>query len=348
MTVFLGILSVIGKVLLIAVLILLVLLLLVLFVPVRYRAEGERGDQGITVSVRVTWLLHALSLRFFFSKTGEKTEKGRELRIFGISPAAIKAARARRKKEKGRRRRKKELQKLKEKNPGKYQQLRDEARRKKEAEREAMPADTGNTAASETAEPERDTDKRQNPPEPLQEMAESGSEKPVAGRRFFRHMHEILAQGWRFLLSLPVCIFRLISDFHAKAEEICAKINRWVILLTDPRFSGAVSFALKDLKKLLRHAGPRKASGYLKFGLGDPAATGEILGLLLALRPYAGSGMDIHADFERKELTGKMDARGRIVLGYVGAVALGALLNKNVRYLIHFLRGRKGETHVGD
>ena len=68
LSVILTILKVIGIILLIVLGLLLTVALIVLFVPIRYRSQGEfkKMDEGFkdNISVRVTWLLHILSISF--------------------------------------------------------------------------------------------------------------------------------------------------------------------------------------------------------------------------------------------------------------------------------------------
>lgn len=67
LTVLSGILKIIGIILLCILLLILVLLLLVLFVPVRYQIKGskkENDDVPVRVLVKITWLLHILSISF--------------------------------------------------------------------------------------------------------------------------------------------------------------------------------------------------------------------------------------------------------------------------------------------
>lgn len=59
----LGLLKVIGIVLLIIILLILLLLAIVLFVPIRYKGSGVIDDTEKNVQFKITWLLHALSVK---------------------------------------------------------------------------------------------------------------------------------------------------------------------------------------------------------------------------------------------------------------------------------------------
>ncbi len=69
----LGVLKVIGIVLLIILLLILLLLAIVLFVPIRYKGNGVIGDTEKNVQFKITWLLHALSVKINY-KHPEKPE----------------------------------------------------------------------------------------------------------------------------------------------------------------------------------------------------------------------------------------------------------------------------------
>lgn len=63
LAVFLGILKVIGIILLVLLLLVLFILAIVLFVPIRYQGKGFIDETRKEAQVKVTWLLHALSVR---------------------------------------------------------------------------------------------------------------------------------------------------------------------------------------------------------------------------------------------------------------------------------------------
>ncbi len=64
----------------------LLLLLLLLFVPFRYRARVLKQEQPLSGEARLTWLLHAVTLRYVISE--EKNAP--ELRIFGVFKKELK------------------------------------------------------------------------------------------------------------------------------------------------------------------------------------------------------------------------------------------------------------------
>ena len=83
----LSVIAMIGKIILITLLsllgVLIALLLMVLFVPVRYKGMGSFDKDlkpNFTCDIRVSWLLHILSFRFWSTDS----EKNMTIRILGI------------------------------------------------------------------------------------------------------------------------------------------------------------------------------------------------------------------------------------------------------------------------
>lgn len=71
LTFLLGVLKVIGIVLLIILLLILLLLSIVLFVPIRYKGNGVINDTEKNVQFKITWLLHALSVKIKYIHPGK-------------------------------------------------------------------------------------------------------------------------------------------------------------------------------------------------------------------------------------------------------------------------------------
>ena len=159
MSTILFILSIIGRILLVILCIILVLLALILLVPVRYRVDFS-GEKGLVdADVGVSWLLKFLMADAHVHKTfgdgaegaegaesasdahaapGAKTAAQAEtvkidIRICGISPAVLRRKRSERQIAKLKAQKKKQLDTIKAKDPERYQQMKEEARLKKEA-----------------------------------------------------------------------------------------------------------------------------------------------------------------------------------------------------------------------
>ena len=67
------------------------------------------------------------------------------------------------------------------------------------------------------------------------------------------------------------------------------------------------------------------------YGTGDPATTGEHLGLMSVAYPLYYDKIDVTPDFSKKILEGNLYAKGRIRLGKILVVAVRVMFNKNCR-----------------
>ncbi len=86
MQIFLQILAVIGIVLLCIIGLVLLLLGLVLFVPVRYKLWGNRTGEATEVRIWVTWLLHFVSVNFFYPEPGEVMVRVLGRKVWSMKP----------------------------------------------------------------------------------------------------------------------------------------------------------------------------------------------------------------------------------------------------------------------
>ena len=141
MAILLAILKTILKILLIIIALIIILILLILFVPFRYRAAGVKEPGAIEAEASVTWLLHLLTVEVAYSLTSGK-RLTKDIRIFGISLFKVKKwlserkkSKAEKEKEKRRLEKKKKLEQMKEEDPERYEQLRQEALARKREER---------------------------------------------------------------------------------------------------------------------------------------------------------------------------------------------------------------------
>ena len=97
--------------------------------------------------------------------------------------------------------------------------------------------------------------------------------------------------------------------------------------------------AAKETGKLFRHILPKRISGYLLFGTGQPDQTGYVLGMISIIRGMRGyDKFHIEADFERQIVEGKIQCKGRIRLATVGILALQIYQKKELKELISKLK----------
>lgn len=113
------------------------------------------------------------------------------------------------------------------------------------------------------------------------------------------------------------CTLRRITDrvkkFFLSIAGLFAKIKA-----IDEESIELLQAVLKSSGGLLKHMAPRSLRGRLHFGTGDPALTGQLLGVLSVLFAMWGKGIAVIPDFEQEVFEGEVAvkgyARGIIVL----------------------------------
>lgn len=364
MAIFLGILKIIGIILLIILAIVVILLCLVLFVPIRYEASGRKEEKEMEGKAKVTWLLHALSFTIACHENGSDGVV-KELRIFGIPLETYRNFFRKRRKDRRRRSRKKHLEKLRKKNPQQYEEMKAEAQARREAERNAREEEEKVRRAEEEARKENEgTSSGENDSE--QASAEDSGRNlltrifSLTGKiwkavshaavraahgaaRVFTHLLDIVL----FLYRLPGKIIAALRSFFGKIKALCRKVDLWASFVRDRRTHDAVKLILKKIKKLLKHAGPKKLSGEIRFGLDDPSKTGTVLAGACAFYPLYGKHVKLTPNFEKAEFSGHLEMKGRIFLYYAVFIALTTYFNKNVKYVVQFIKNVKEEKSNG-
>lgn len=111
------------------------------------------------------------------------------------------------------------------------------------------------------------------------------------------------------------------------------KIKRIKRFATDERTKAAISLAWSQLKRLLGKLLPRKVRGEVRFGTGDPALTGQILGGISIFYPLFMDNVKVTPDFRETVLEGELYARGRIRLFTVARIAWKLYRDKNIRFV---------------
>ena len=343
LSVLLTILKILGIVLLVIIGLILLILCLVLFVPFRYRAHvnkpemppGSGAADGLSAEAGVTWLLHLVHLKVAFAEG--KLEKS--LKIAGIDLF---------KKKKQKEKKKKEPKGVK---PRPLSEIADKKKRKTPEKAEKTgPADAVNETpeAAETAEePQKVKEAAVTAEEPVssedapQEETPPGdgrskAEEERTQRSFSDFLWQMAERIWNILLRVGKRVSALI-DRSRKLKETA---DKWTGFYEDERTRSALALVKKYLGKILRGISPKKCRGYVHYGSGDPYKTGKALAYLAALYPVYGRSFAVTPDFEEKALDGEVDMKGRIFLSTIVCAAARLYFNKNVKYVIAFIRNR--------
>lgn len=296
----LGVFKWIGIILLCILGLMLLLCLAVLLIPIRYQLSAVWQEEH-RVKGSVSWLLHLIHLSF-------DTDRNQRvcIRIFGIPVNG----RFHTKKKKFQKRRKvkqkrkasgsTKVQRKESISPAKVQKAVESSTTAGEPKEAggAKTADSFDTsvslAAQKSSGENTDTVHRTVP----DKAADTKKRADSSENRFVRTLRRITGRVKKFFLS--------IAGLFAKIKAI------------DEESIELLQAVLKSSGGLLKHMAPRSLRGRLHFGTGDPALTGQLLGVLSVLFAMWGKGIAVIPDFEQEVFEGeaavKGYARGIIVL----------------------------------
>lgn len=168
-----------------------------------------------------------------------------------------------------------------------------------------------------------------------------------AKKSIFMQIHDRVEAGLEWIVTIPMRIHYKISELMARILDFLADLaenmnkvikKRDYILqkITGVRDLLGKSYTRKVLKdgktflvKMWKHVRPRKLRGVIHFGLEDPSATGQLLGVVGMLYPVYRNQFVIAPDFEQQVFEGKIYARGRVQIGRMTFLALRFMLTRN-------------------
>ncbi|MBR6229585.1 MAG: DUF2953 domain-containing protein [Eubacterium sp.] len=285
----------------------LLILLLVLFVPVRYRVGLRTGEEErFSYGIHVTWILHAISVR---KKLDEDSIVIRILgipvsRMGGSAPAGEKAASG--------------------EPPDEEEEILPEPAAETkpdppDEEEEILPEPAAETKPEPAVEETTDTGPEEEEPERIPLISES-EETPKKGpiSRIREKIDRMKSKIRERIKKFGFLFFRLSSIMD---------------LVKDSSVRNTVKKLLKETVRMVRYVGPKKITGTLEFGTGDPASTGLILGGVSLMRTAHRKGVSITPNFEEKCLVGNCELRGRIRGVYFVRMAIRIWFDKEVRRL---------------
>lgn len=300
MTILLTVLKVIGIILLILSALLLFLILLVLFFPVGYSVCGV-SEEDVSVKGKVYWLFSALSFRFAY----EKSELSTEIRIFGF--------------------------RLKKREEDSFTEEEDfseddsfsgekDFSEDKSLERDEAPVrvDEQEKAKEALEEPPRADEQ-----EKAQKASNETSKKePVRKGSTRKQKTSADNSGRESERKKP-------GSFLKKGKEL------WHTMTQEENKETAKS-ALGELIYLLKHFRVRKIQSELTFSAGDPALTGQVLGVLCLMPFLYQKGVHITPDFEAEKwyVRGRINGTGHMRLVHVLRSLIRLWKDENIRKLI--------------
>lgn len=307
----LGILKIIGIIIGIILLLLLAVFLAVVFVPVRYRLQAVKEENRLGGEARISWLLHIISVVIsFHADTGGAVT----VRLFGIRLPFFGAS-------------------------------------KKNTPTEPLPAEpliSEQPLPSEKSWQEEPLSSDAAPADAPEEMPENptddGKNKNFDKIRFkissiydkIKKIFRLLKSVLQSIASIPEKSERIFS----KIQEILKKPGQMLELAEEYEMKEVLGGLLGHLKYLIRHYGPRRIRGYLRFGTGDPASTGQLTGLIYLLLPAGADQFTVTPEFNGAVFETEMICSGHIRACHVIRVAWRMFRDKKLRRVIRLLRKR--------
>lgn len=306
--VILQILAVIGIVLIVLLALLILTVLAVLFVPIRYRASGEKEADRIEGVATVSFLYPLLS--FKWQRAGNENRWA--LRLLGIKLKGAPKA------DKGKTAEPEKTDKGKATEPEKTEKGKaDKGKTEKpeKTEKEAEPVEEAKQPApadAETAE-KRETTQQQTEETGTQKTDRTSTEKKA-----------------RFTIS-GLCdkIENIRDNVEYYKERLTAEENRQFLKRTKER----IFAVLKSIK-------PKVLTARVVCGTGSPDTTGYVCAVYGMLYPVIEDRISFNADFENKVLDGELSVKGKVRVATLLRHGIKILLDKQLKV---FLKEMKRE-----
>ncbi len=364
----LTILKIAGILLLLLLLLAVCLIFAVLFVPLRYRLMAVHTQEKTHGEFRVTWLLHLISLRVLFQPPAGELIFNRDtlqwkVRVMGLDPAGIASFfNKTKKKNRGKRREAPDLKTTSEKKaPQKEYTLQNkdtldnntisESRNKRGSTDTSLNKEnkrgSTDTSGNKKNKPEG-TDIPENMNKP--DKKETGKKTSAKSRkdRFFTRFRELCTGLRKRIQGFCAAIKRIPKRLRSLKRkivkilktpgELSRRVSEFRSRLEACDAEEVVRETLSRLKEMLRHFGIRKGKGYIRFGTGDPALTGEITGVLYLLLPTSCGEISLDPQFTETMFETELDISGHIRLVHAVTFIWWAFRNRKLRRLIQIFR----------
>lgn len=332
----LTILKIIGILILVLLALLLVCIGIVLFVPIRYRAEGKKDEDGYFLKAEVYWLFRLFRVKALYPEPGQIAVKFLWFTLFD-SKAEEKPEKEKKRKKKGKpekQNRNKKKRKAGEKKEEQGKQLETEKERayaKETGERLKQQEIVENTDKKEGLTDQsaenfaEDSAKRQR--------AEENGEAEEKEDRIARIFHKIKA-FFKKIIHILKNIQYTIRKVCDKIKEICGAIQYYAEVFGEEETKKAFELCRQQLFKVWKNIRPKKCRVWMRIGTGEPDTTGYILALHGILYPFLGNTVFIEPDFEHQVFEGNFSMKGRVTVFVLVYVAVKLYFDENIRYFL--------------
>lgn len=346
MHILLLILKIIGGLLLFLLLLLILILLIVLLVPVRYRFSGEKKEEGLPrARAEVSWLMSLVcfqgaygpegltyGLRVAWKKlldSGGDQERAEDQEDLDFPDDFL------------------EEETASGQSPGPDDRPPEETEPADQTEDDSGQEDISTEDQSGGGE---ETSKEDRPG-----AGEDISTEDQSGTREETSKEDQSGGGEDISKEDQAPDQDLIDKISAKIHTILDKLEEKKAFLEDKLQFGEEllnTFPLDvylpilqaTLYKLLNHVRPRTIEGHGCYGFEDPYTTGTVTSYTAMLYPFYAGSLDLTPDFTRKILTGDLEGKGGIRLGYLLWILIWLLLKKEVRFVICYVLKLRKKT----
>lgn len=266
----LKILSIIGIVLLCILGLLLLALICILFIPVRYRANGSYLPKETFLHIKITWLLHLVSVVYDYPDPGTIS-----IKILGF-PISVN---------------KKQKEKILSDN-------------QEETKKQNEPKETQESAVLTREEPE------ESPPLQVEAETAAKEKVESKRPSFFHKIEQIFQRIRKSFFHFFHKIRYTIVSFYDKIKKIVVDFAYYKDLFQEEENRLLFTRCLKRLGMVIKNIRPSKLSARLLIGTGSPDTTGYLMALYSMFTPYLGKHIDIIPDFEQAVLQGDFKLKG--------------------------------------
>ncbi len=103
------------------------------------------------------------------------------------------------------------------------------------------------------------------------------------------------------------------------------------------------NYLKKYLVGLIKHIGPRKVKGYVRYGFGDPCKTGQVTGYLSLLPFVYSKHFSLEPDFYDKIIDAELLIKGRFRIGYIIRIVLNINIWRTILVARKIFKGKKNK-----
>ncbi len=323
MTILLFLLKMIGKILLFLLAFVVVLLLLILFVPICYSIKLDAKEEDFLSTLRGVVSVKALGglFRGKFSYQEQKSTFRLDFLCFCLKQIPETDS----KKEKADKRKKQEVETEKKQS---VEEKAEEDRIEKHIPEENLQReekDSKENTFSNTKALENTKNQRMN--------FSDDSLKNVSKRK--------KVSFWSWIQYLKKNIQKKIREWKKSLKRLKRRVHVIKRELQDEGNHEAVKFLLHLVMDLLKHMRPRSGKIQVRFDTGDPARTGQLLGILACIPLVYKKHNYLSPDFTGNQayLDGTMEMRGHLFVFFLVKLLIRLVRNRNIRRVYKKLHG---------